>query len=520
MKTKVSIFGALIVFCLIGLVSCNYQNEGDSAVWTKVDFSIDRDSRSTSGPRMATSGAATSLIIVVSASVTSVSLTAYISDENYDQQILNPDNTVILTVPVGEPFRLIKLNFSSELTLPQILSQLPEPVYSGISAPITITAEETERTVAIAMSAAGSGVTGFMGEGIQGIVLNLTGIVTTFAGSGTTGTTDGATLSAEFYAPHDIATDGTYIFVADKFNNLIRMIDIAKQDVTTLAGGGDGGTPCVGSNNTNCKDGTGNAAQFNQPAGITIHNGFLYVADQMNHRIRKVSYPGGVVTTFAGEGSQDFADHASDPLSAMFNGPTGMTTDGINLYIADMYNGLVRKIVIATGAVTTLAGTGSEFYDPHDLTTDGTNLYVANLGRHVINKIVLNSGTVSVLVGTLDTGGYQDSTDGTANGVLLQEPEGITMDGTYIYFTDHGTDPGGSYELSLLRRVHISTGNTTTIAGSGSGGGGSICSGDNNMYCYNGTGLDAQFYWAHDLCTDGSYLYLADFNNDRIRRIE
>ena len=94
-----------------------------------------------------------------------------------------------------------------------------------------------------------------------------------------------------------------------------------------------------------------------------------------------------VVTTVAGTGSSGSSNGTG--TSASFNNPGGITTDGTNLYVADYNNHLIRKIVISTGAVTTLAGTGSSgsvngtgtsasFYRPVGITTDGTNLYVAD----------------------------------------------------------------------------------------------------------------------------------------------
>jgi len=103
-----------------------------------------------------------------------------------------------------------------------------------------------------------------------------------------------------------------------------------------------------------------------------------------------------VVTTVAGTGSSGSANGTG--TSASFNGPRGITTDGTNLYVADLCNHLIRKIVISTGAVTTVAGTGSQgsadgtgtsasFYRPTGITTDGTNLYVADYVNNLIRKI-------------------------------------------------------------------------------------------------------------------------------------
>ena len=105
-----------------------------------------------------------------------------------------------------------------------------------------------------------------------------------------------------------------------------------------------------------------------------------------------------VVTTLAGTGSSGSANGTG--TSASFNYPMGITTDGTNLYVADYSNHLIRKIVISTGAVTTVAGTGSSgsangtgtsasFNNPDGITTDGTNLYVTDTYNYLIRKIVL-----------------------------------------------------------------------------------------------------------------------------------
>ena len=102
------------------------------------------------------------------------------------------------------------------------------------------------------------------------------------------------------------------------------------------------------------------------------------------------------VTTLAGTGSSGSANGTG--TSASFYNLFGITTDGTNLYVGDTSNHLIRKIVISTGAVTTVAGTGSSgsangtgtsasFYNPIGITTDGTNLYVADISNHLIRKI-------------------------------------------------------------------------------------------------------------------------------------
>jgi len=105
----------------------------------------------------------------------------------------------------------------------------------------------------------------------------------------------------------------------------------------------------------------------------------------------------GTVSTLAGQSDNGSTDATG--TSAKFNNPRGITTDGTNLYVVDHSNHRIRKIVISTGAVTTVAGTGSSgsadnttgtsasFNDPRGITTDGTYLYVADTKNHRIRKI-------------------------------------------------------------------------------------------------------------------------------------
>lgn len=353
-----------------------------------------------------------------------------------------------------------------------------------------------------------------MGEGVQGQALSLSGIVTTFAGSGAYNHADGIGIAADLTEPHDVCTDGSYLYVVDKGfdESYIRRISLATGAVDTIAGNGTSGYA----------DGTGTGAQFFAPAGITTDGSNLYIADQENNRIRQVVIATGVTTTIAGNTTPGTNDGTGS--SAQFDWPTGITLVGGDLYVADMNNNLIRKVNIATQVVETFAGdgtpaflegtgTGAQFDTPHDITTDGTNLYVVDQFNHRIRKIVISTQVVSTLAGD----GTNASTDGTGTGAQLNTPEGITTDGTYIYFTDWGVSTVQPPEQSVLRRTEISTGITQTIAGGSATGGN--CDG-NDTWCYNGTGTDVKFQWAHDLTTDGTYLYLADFYNHRIRRIE
>ena len=117
-----------------------------------------------------------------------------------------------------------------------------------------------------------------MGGSRQGVELSLSTAVTTLAGTGSSGSANGTGTSASFYNPYGITTDGTNLYVGDATNHLIRKIVISTGVVTTVAGTGDNGS----------SNGTGTAASFYEPQGITTDGTNLYVADRRNHLIRKI----------------------------------------------------------------------------------------------------------------------------------------------------------------------------------------------------------------------------------------
>ena len=183
-------------------------------------------------------------------------------------------------------------------------------------------------------SSSSSGTTSQMGGSRQGVELSLSTVVTTLAGTaGDNGSANGTGTSASFYSPFGITTDGTNLYVGDTKNHLIRQIVISTGVVTTLAGtAGDNGSA----------NGTGTAASFYEPQGITTDGTNLYVADSLNHLIRKIVISTGAVTTVAGTGSSGSANGTG--TSASFNIPSRITTDGTNLYVADFDNHLIRQI--------------------------------------------------------------------------------------------------------------------------------------------------------------------------------
>ncbi|EOD23182.1 hypothetical protein EMIHUDRAFT_349742, partial [Emiliania huxleyi CCMP1516] len=218
-----------------------------------------------------------------------------------------------------------------------------------------------------------------------------TGAVTTLAGSGENGDADGVGEAAQLCYPAGIAVspDGSALFVADVDNHKIRRVEVATGAVTTIAGSGDAGDT----------DGVGEAAQFSYPYGVAISpdSSGLFVGDCSNHKIRRVEVATGAVTTFAGRGDEGDADGVGD--AAQFASPYGVaiSPDGGALFVADSGNDKIRRVEVATGEVTTVAGSGTAgsadgvgdaagFASPVEvaISPDGSTLLVADGDlRHV-----------------------------------------------------------------------------------------------------------------------------------------
>lgn len=330
--------------------------------------------------------------------------------------------------------------------------------------------------------------------------------------------TDATGTASRFNNPYGITTDGTNLFVAEQNNNKIRKIVIATGIVTTLAG------PAPGNTTSGDADGTGNAARFNSPYGLTTDGTNLFVADKANHKIRKIVIATGVVTTLAGQAQGCFAACASGDTDATGNAarffePYGITTDGTNLYVSDRSNNKIRKIVISSGVVTTLAGpaqgstiggdtdaTGNaaRFSLPDGITTDSVNIYVVDSGSNKIRKIVIGTGVVTTLAGPAQGSSVSGDSDGTGNAARFQLPRGITMDGTNLYVVD--------WDMSKIRKIVIGTGVVTTIAGPTQGSG--FLLGDTDA-----TGNAARFFQPQGITTDGTSLYVTDWNKHKVRKI-
>jgi sugar lactone lactonase YvrE len=293
---------------------------------------------------------------------------------------------------------------------------------------------------------------------------------------------DGARADARFSYLAGMRFDAAgNMFVADARNAVIRKID-RNGAVSTLAGS-------AGQNGS--ADGAGAAARFNYPSDVALDAaGNVYVADSGNSVIRRIT-PAGVVTTLAGAAGQYGSDDGKG-AAARFSGPSGVVLDQQgNLYVADTWNGAIRKIT-PDGEVSTLAHLNS----PGSLAINPSGELFATCGDNTISRIT-PSGVVSTVAGTAWQSG---STDGAAASALFNGPSGISIDrGGNLIVMD-----GYSHTLRMI----TPSGAVRTIAGSPG-----ITGND------NGPGPAARFKGpGRVLADDAGNVYISD-NNSAIRRL-
>ncbi len=339
-------------------------------------------------------------------------------------------------------------------------------------------------------------------------------VVSTFAGTGTTGSVDGPTTSATFSGPIGVTVDSAgNVYVADRLNHRVRKI--SNGFVSTLAGSGAVGTT----------DGAGTAATFNLPWGIAINpiDGAIVVTDQGGNKVRRIT-PDGRVTTIAGTGATGGTDGAGDV--ATFNSPAGVAiaNDGA-IYVAEVGGHRIRKIVFtgtdprnpAHYTVSTLAGSGTpgfadgigtaaRFNAPRAVAVDESgNVYVADTENHRIRRIS-PTGEVVTIAGT-GVAGYVDGTGDTAR---FNGPSGIVWVNNTLIVSERINQ--------RIRQIRLREGNASpakasswfvaTLAGTGSAG------------SADGSGNVATFNQPNGLAVDGSgNVYVADYGNHKIRKV-
>lgn len=284
----------------------------------------------------------------------------------------------------------------------------------------------------------------------------LLGVVTTFAGvNGSAGYADGTGIVARFSCIQCITSDNAgNLYLADQNNHVIRKISLAGV-VSTFVG-----TPGTAGN----VDGTGISALLNQPVGLAINRktGDLYFNALNSYYIRKVS-PSGVVTAFVGSSTPGFVDGTG--TAARFSKPYPFAIDSQgNLFVPDVDNQVIRKVT-PQGVVTTFAGSGvaghqdgqglaAQFDSPYGCAIDASDNLYVTEYIGKIIRKITPSGMVSTLAGTYKVSG---SSDGTGTAASFSFMHGITC------------DPGGNvivsdYSNRNIRKI-TPTGVVTTLAG-------------------------------------------------------
>ncbi len=333
------------------------------------------------------------------------------------------------------------------------------------------------------------------------------GTITTFAGTGVAGSTGdgGPATAAQLTGPRRVSVDSGNLYIAE--DNRVRRVDLATGTITTLAGTGAAGFSGDG--------GPATAAQLNSPMGIALESRNIYIADSGNNRVRRVELTTGIITTFAGTGAGGFSGDGGAATAAQLNNPHDFALGSGNLYIADYGNNRVRKVDLATGTITTIAGGGTLsagsggdggpamaalLNGPRSVALASGNLYICDQNIHRVRKVDLTTGTITTFAGT--AGGFGGD-GGPATAAKFNSPMSAALDpgNLYLYIVDYGN--------SRVRKVELATGNIMTFAG-----GGTLPLGD------AGPATKAQLSSPSGFAVDSRNLYIADRANNRVRKVE
>ncbi len=309
----------------------------------------------------------------------------------------------------------------------------------------------------------GSGVTSFAGSFCDPDTSCSTGL------GGFTDSTDSSI--ARFQNLEGIITDGKYLYVADKSNHRIRKIILDSGETTTLAGNGI----------ASLVDGFGSSASVRSPEFITTDGLNIYVLDLIGYAIRKINLTSSQVSTIIS--------------SSLISGSKGILIANNNLYTTDNTNKAIRRVNLSTGIITTIVTTNISLSSPKGMTIIGSDIYMIDANR--ILKMSIGLWAVSIFAG-----GNSGFIDGIGSSSAFNNPEGITTDGSNLYISDSGNH--------AIRKVALTNANVTTLAGTAS-----LSSGYSNSSNYG----NALFDSPGGITSDGTALYLADRNNNCVRKI-
>ena len=343
------------------------------------------------------------------------------------------------------------------------------------------------------------------------------GIITTFAGnavlvcrSGAAAGDGGPAYTASLCSPYDVAIDDSdNVYYCDFATYKVRKITVATGIISLIAG-----------NDTSGYNGDNIPAihsMLNNPRGLAVdHAGNVYIADASNVRIRKVTKSTGIITTIAGTGVLGYNGDNIRADTAMITGILGIATDDSNnIYISDNGNYSVRKISATTGMITRVVGNGSGSIPIENSLATQTpllsiwgisldkhrNIYIADASHNKIYKVDAVTNRIHTFAGTGMQGFSGDN--GPATQAALNFPNFVKTDTSgNVYISDQGN--------VRVRKVDVATGIITTVAGNGMQG----------FYGDGGSALNAKFSVIRGVASDNSgSLYICDPDNYRIRKV-
>jgi sugar lactone lactonase YvrE len=290
-------------------------------------------------------------------------------------------------------------------------------------------------------------------------VIVSTGIISTYAGNGTEGFSGdgGQATAAELYAPAGLRFDASgNLYIADALNNRIRKVTTAGI-ISNIAGNGTGAGNYTC---TTCYSGDGGqatAAKINNPNDVAVDaHGNVYIADQTNNRVRKVT-TAGIISTFAGNGTAGYTGNGGQATAAELNYPAALAFDAAgNLYIADYDNNEIRKVTTAgiislfAGHISGIGGYGGDggaasgsalLSGPTGLAFDATgNLYIADAGNSII-RVVNTAGIINLYAGEQTTVGSYDGDGYPLLTTTFNYPCGLVFDAAgNLYIADNGNN--------------------------------------------------------------------------------
>jgi sugar lactone lactonase YvrE len=281
------------------------------------------------------------------------------------------------------------------------------------------------------------------------MITRSTGFITTVAGMGPSGSTGdyGLATFAMLNYPYDVAVDSSgNIFIADTGNYKVRLVTKATGFITTYAGTGTFGSSSDYTMATN--------AQLMNPRGVAVDSsGNLYIADSGNYKVRLVTRNTGMITTFAGMGFQGTSGDSSPAIGAFLSYPSAVTLDSSdNVYIGDAYR--VRLVTRSNGIITTIAGTGmygstgdgffatsATFGYIYGVAVDASgNVYVADEFSYNVRLVTRSTGIITTFAG--QGGQYGTTGDGgAATSALLLYPAGVAVDASgNVFISDAGSN--------------------------------------------------------------------------------